>query len=164
MKLEIDLNDILGDEYGSETIQESIRRQVIDSLTAIIKSGVGKQIDAQVSNVINAEIKTAIEGKIPQFVDDVLSARYQKVNQWGEKTFEPTTFREEIVKSINEQMIYKKSHYNSDKNAFSRAMDELVEEKVKSFKEKFNKEVDGVFVQEAMAFAQQKLKERLGIK
>lgn len=29
MKIEIDLNDILGDEYGGETLQESARRQVI---------------------------------------------------------------------------------------------------------------------------------------
>ena len=58
MKVEIDLNDILGDEYGAETLQESVRRQVIDNLTLVIKEGVEKKIEAEVARVINQGQRT----------------------------------------------------------------------------------------------------------
>lgn len=32
MKVEIDLNNILGNESGAETLADSVRRQVIDSI------------------------------------------------------------------------------------------------------------------------------------
>jgi len=45
MKIEIDLNDILGDETGAETLQDSIKRQVIEKFTREIKAGISKRIE-----------------------------------------------------------------------------------------------------------------------
>jgi hypothetical protein len=53
MKIEIDLNDILGDEWGTETLADSVRRQVVEKLTQTVKEGVAKKIDHEVSRVIN---------------------------------------------------------------------------------------------------------------
>ncbi len=57
MKIEIDLNEILSDEYGSESLNDSIRRQVIDKLHNDVKAGIGKKIDTEISLAINSEIK-----------------------------------------------------------------------------------------------------------
>jgi hypothetical protein len=101
---------------------------------------------------------------MPGIINDLLSAEYVSIDRWGDRQDKPTTFRKELVKSIHEQMVYKKAQYDSDKNAFTKAVDEVVAEKIKEFKADFVKQVDAQFVAEAMAFATAKLKERLGVK
>lgn len=164
MKIEIDLNDILGDEYGSETLQESVRRQVIDNLTNVIKNGVGKKVEYEVAELINSEVRSAVAEKMPSLVDEILTTEYVTVDRYGNRSKDSTTVRKEIVSSVTEQMVYNKGNYSSDKNAFTRAVDEAVEAHVKEFKTQFNKLVDETFCAEAMNYAQKKLAERLGIK
>lgn len=164
MKVEIDLNDILGDEYGAETLQESVRRQVIESLTSTIREGVGKQIDSEVSRILNDEIRTSVEARMDEIVADLLNAEYVTCDRYGDRSREPTTFRKELVKAIHEQMKYKRAQYDSDKNAFTRAVDDVISENVKAFKAEFSKQVDAQFVAECMSHAASKLKDRLGIK
>lgn len=164
MKIEIDLNDILGDEYGSETLQESVRRQVIDNLTKTLEIGVGKKIDTEINALINEEIKTAITAKMPEIFDDLLNAEYNVVDRYGDRQKEKTTIRKELVKIISEQMVYSKKSYDSDKNVFTRAVDKCLEEHLSAFRSEFNRQIDTQFVAEAMAFATKKMQERLGVK
>src|SRR5271167_1007716 len=103
MKLEIDLNDILGDENGAESLQESIRRQVIDGMTAAVKKSVGNEIESAISKTITAEIQTFIKAEMPGLMADLLVVEYTPVGRYGEKST-PTTFRAELVKSITENM------------------------------------------------------------
>lgn len=161
MKIEIDLNDILGDEYGAETLQDSVHRQVVESLTKTIKEGVGKKIDHEVSRVISEEIRAAVTVQMPRIVEDLLSAEYVAIDRWGSRGSEPTTFRKELVKSINAEMVYSKQEYDSKKNAFSLAVDQVIAARTADFKAEFNKQVDAKFIADAMAFATAKLKERL---
>lgn len=163
MKIEIDLDDILGDEYGTETMQESIRRQVIANITSTLKTGVLKKIDLAVDQMIGSEITEALKARMPALIDDVMNTEYTPVTKWGERG-NPTTFRSALVAKINEEMVYRKANYESDKNTFTRAVDAVVGENVKKFKEEFNKQVDAEFAREVMAQASAKLRERLGIK
>lgn len=163
MKIEIDLNDILGDEYGAETMQESVRRQVIDNITSTLKTGVLKKIDLAVDQMIGSEITDALKARMPALIDDVMNAEYTPVTRYGERG-NPTTFRSALVAKINEEMVYIKKNHDSDKNTFTRAVDAVVGENVKKFKEEFNKQVDADFTKEVMAQATAKLQERLGIK
>ena len=61
-------------------------------------------------------------------------------------------------------MKYKKEGYSSRDNAFTQAVNGVVESQVTKFKTEFNKQVDASFVSEAMAYATKKLQERLGVK
>lgn len=164
MKIEIDLNDIFHDEEGhpEETMQDSIRRQVVESIAATTRAAVKKEIDAEVSRVISEELQTAIKDQMPGIVADLMTAEYTPVNQYGSKQA-PTTFREEMLKNIQSQMVYKSTGYSSDKNAFTKAVDALVEDKLKEFREMFTRTVDTKFVGDAMDFATKKFAERLKI-
>lgn len=163
MKIEIDLNDILGDEDGAETLQESVRRQVIDGLTTAVKKGVGEQINHAVAKTIQTQIEEYVEKEMPAMLAGIVDSTYIPVNRWGEREREPTTFRKELVKSINENMVYKKTNYSSDANAFTKAVDGVIEENLKSFKAEFQKKVDADFVAHAFQYAQDALKKKLGI-
>jgi hypothetical protein len=162
MKIEIDLDDILGDEGGAETLQESVRRQVIDSVTNSIRKGVGTQIDHAVSKTISEEIKIFLTTKMPELCNEIMQAEYTPVNNYGQRG-EPTTFRKELIRGVTENLQYKKTQYSSDRNAFTRAVDEVIEEHVKSFKADFTKQVDAGFTAAAMEYATTTLKKKLGI-
>lgn len=164
MKIEIDLNDILGDEFGAETIQESVKRQVIEHLSREVKEGIGKRLDSEVSAMINSELKEALKARIPGLIDDLMTTEYTPVDRWGSyERDKTTTFRKELVKSINEQMVYKKARYESDKSAFTKAVDSVVSENVNEFERSFNKLVNDTFTRETMAHAMKTLREKFGI-
>lgn len=164
MKIEIDLNDILHDGYDNptESMAESIRRQVVEHITAKTRDDVKRQISEEVAAVLNAELAKAVAEQMPSIVSNLMAHPYQPVGRYGERGQE-TNFRKELLKSITEQMVYKKQTYDSDKNAFTRAVDQTVSAHLETFRKEFTKQVDGAFIAQAMAFATERLRERLGV-
>lgn len=162
MKIEIDLNDILGDNSGVETLQDSIRRQVVDSFTATIRKSVNTEIEQAVSKTITTEIQTFIKAEMPALMAELLVTEYTPVGRFGEQG-KPTTFRAELVKSITENMVYRRANYDSDKNVFTKTIDAVVSDSVNAFKTEFQKQVDANYTAEVMALATATLKKKLGI-
>lgn len=164
MKIEIDLNEILSDEdYGSETLQESVRRQVVTKLADQIKKGIGDRIDRDVSEVISETLSSSVKELMPNLINDLMSAEYCPITNWGDRG-EPTTFRKQLVKVIHEQMVYKKTSYSSDKNAFTVAVDGVISENIAIFKKDFDKLVNEAFTKECLEYAKKSLSEKLGLK
>ena len=162
MKVEIDLNDILGDEEGAETLADSIRRQVVDSIKAQIKTETARKIDEAVSQTISAGINEHLTKEMPALLASIMDAEFQPVTRYGEKS-SPTSFRKELVKQIHEQMQYKKTIYDSDKNPFTCAVDETVKKNMDEFRKEFVKKVDAEYTQEVMVLAIKTIKDRLKI-
>jgi membrane-associated HD superfamily phosphohydrolase len=162
MKIEIDLDDILGDENGTETLQESVRRQVITAVSANVKKGIGEKIDRAISETITNNIQTFLKDQMPLLLGDLMDAEYAPVGRYGDKE-KPTSFRKQMLKTIEENMVYKKDNYSSDTNAFTRAVDDVIEQHMKLFKADFNKKVDADFTAAAMQYATEALKKKLGI-
>lgn len=162
MKFEIDFNDILGDEYGVETLQESVRRQVIDNLTTFTKKEVSRQISEEVNKVLNDELKKAVEDLMPVLVTDLLDAPYLPVDRYGSKGKE-TTFRSELLKTIQEQCVYKKSGYSSNDSFFTKAVDAVIYEQMESIKKEYKKLVDESIAKDAFNLAINTLKTKLGL-
>lgn len=161
MKIEIDLNDILGDETGAESLADSVRRQIIDRLTNDVRKNIGAKVDAEVASEIQKCIKAQLEVVAPNFISELLDAEYICVDRWGDRSKGATTFRKEMIKAIHEEMKYKKGNYRSDNNAFTNAVDELVSTNVKDFQKDFTKMVNQAFVSETMDFAVKTIKEKL---
>ena len=163
MKIEIDLNEILFDEnYGPESLQESVQRQVIDKIKdQVLRTSVHKvqeEIDRQIANTVSETIKE----KLPELFDDLLNAEYTPVERYGTKK-EPTSFRKELVKTIQEQMVYKKESYESNKNAFTKAVDGIIEEQMREIKKDFAKQVSTETAKQAFEEAVKLLKQKLGV-
>lgn len=163
MKIEIDLNDILRDEYGDgESLAEGIRRQVVDALVERTKAGVQKRIDEAVSAAISEGLAEAMKEQMPGLIADLMEAEYRPISRYGERGG-PTTIRVELLKTIQEQMVYKKASYENDKNPFTRAVDGLVSEQLAAFKAEFTKQVDGKLVAEATQLVASSLAKRFGV-
>lgn len=163
MKIEIDLNDIIVDGDFTESVQDSIRRQVVENLTKTFRDGIGRKINEEISKVVNDEIKKVISEKMPSILDSIMEMEYTTVSEYGEVSKQPTNLRLELLKAIQAQMVYKKSHYGEDKNIFTKTVDALVAKQVDSFKAEFNKHVDAEYTKEVLLAATSKLKQKLGI-
>jgi len=164
MKIEIDLTDILYDENGdrSETLAESIRRQVIEMIKADAAKDIKRQISEAVSATIDAELSAAIKVQMPGIVEDLMDTEYTPVSSYGSKGA-PTTFRKQLLAGILSEMTYKKTTYDSDKNAFTKAVDSTVSAQLTQFSKEFHKTIDAEFTRQALVTATEALRKRLGL-
>jgi ABC-type amino acid transport substrate-binding protein len=165
VKIEIDLQDILHDHNGdpAESLADSIRRQVVATIATAASDGVQKRIDAAVSEAISGALAKAVEEQLPALVVDLMDAEYQPVNQYGQRA-PATTLRAQLLRTIQEQMVYKKSSYDSDKNAFTKAVDSAVAAKLAEFQKEWTRQVDSDFVADALRYATEQMMTRLGLK
>lgn len=168
MKIEIDLNDIFGadDEGPGETLQESVRRQVVESLTAHVQKGIGDQIRAATANAIDEALSKAVAEQMPGIVANLLDHPYTPVTRFGERS-SPTTFRAQLLAKIMDEMTFQpaRDSYSRDKeNIFTKAVRGACGDALKGFKEEFLKNVAEQSHKEALIYAVQELGKRLGIK
>ena len=161
MKIEIDLNDLLGDEHGpAETLGESIRRQIVAELAASARKDVKQQISAAVNQVLDEELRAAVKEQMPSIVQNILDTPYTPVGTYGDRGKE-TTFRAELLKAIQAQMVYKKTTYDSDRSAFTAAVDEVVRQETAKFQKEWHTQVTSQFMADAMKFATAEMAKRL---
>ena len=164
MKLEIDLNDVFRDEDGNqeESLQESIRRQVIARLEGDMRKRLFARIDEQLSEIMTKQISLVMTERMPALIDDIMNVTYTPVSSYGSRS-EPTTFRAEIIKSVASNMKYEPKNYASDENAFTRAVKSIVTLKTDEIKNEITKQVDTKFKTDAITFAVSELSKRLGL-
>ena len=163
MKIEIDLSDLFCEGEEPCDLQEAIRKEVVDSLVKTMGKGIGAAVHEQTIVILNEELRKAVAEQMPAIIDDLLTAEYVAVDKWGQRSSEPTTFRAALVKEINTQMAYRKVQYDSDKNAFTRAVDEVLNENLRVFKAELKKQVDADYTREVMNAAAAALKVKMGI-
>ncbi len=165
MKIEVDLSELLFDEdYGPETLNDSVRRQVVESIKREYTEKVKKQVDKEVTEEINKIIVSQVAEMAPQIIKDILDCEYHVVNTWGERQKETTSFRNELIKELKSQMVYKKDRYNSDKNLFTESIDKVICENLKVFEKEYTKNVDCNLRKEAFRYAVATLNEKLDLR
>lgn len=164
MKIEIDLENIFRDEEGfpDESLEESIRRQVVSRLTEDYRKRLFQRFDQELGNIMREQIAQVMAEQMPDFVDDILNAEYRPIGRYGDRG-EKTTFRAEIIKSVTEEMQYKPQDYSHKENAFTKAVKSIVELKTNEVKEHLTKEIDTKFKTDAITYAVRQLSERLGL-
>lgn len=156
MKLEIDLNEILGDEYYQETVEDSVRRQVVEKLKEDLHKRIGKKIDDEINKKIEVLMSEQLEARFPKMIDELWEMSYTPVGKYGQKS-EETTLKNELLKSISEQLVYKKTNYSSDRNVFTTSVDKSVENAMQGFKKEFDDTVTRELKHEALQYALKRL-------
>jgi hypothetical protein len=113
------------------------------------------------STIITAQIKQVTESKMEPIILAALDGEYIIVDRYGDRNGKATTLRKEMIRNFQEQMVYKKTNYDSEKNQFSRNVDEMVNGALSSFKKEFNETVTKEFNKEAINSAVNKISEML---
>ena len=161
MKIEIDLKDILGDEYGDiESLSESIERQVVTHIKDNLAKGIQSKIDDEVTAIITTKVKEAADNLIPSLTEELVDQEYTPVTKYGDRA-KPTTMRKQLLTTLKDQMVYKKTQYDSDKSYFTQNIDILVEQQMGEFRKLFDSKVNEVFTKEAFDYAIIKMTQKL---
>jgi hypothetical protein len=164
MKIEIDLENIFRDEDGNpdESLQESIRRQVVDRLSGDYRKRLFDRFDIELGTIMREQIHAVMAEHMGPFVDQILDAEYVPVSTYGARGT-PTTFRAEIIASISENMKYEPKNNPSNENVFTRAVKSVVELKTKQIKDELLAQIDPKFKADAIGYAVTELSKRLGL-
>jgi hypothetical protein len=166
MEITVNLDEIFTDEeVGSgETTQSLIRRMVVADLASGYRQGLKEQVKEEVLNIVRAEIQQIVQEKGASIVEDLMNAEFTPVDRYG-KSASPTTFKSELTNAIVSECTFKPRTSSSygDENAFTKAIKSLIKEQLDAFKSEFSATVDTSFRRDAMAFAVEKLRERLGL-
>lgn len=162
MKIEIDLNEILADEYGNngENLAQSVMRQIIEHFT----DDIGDQVNKAIRDLINEKVaeaaKTAVADYVKGVAEELLETGYSPVDQYGSKA-QPTTLREQLHKTLVGQCNFSKCSSSYNNNAYTNAVLSAVDSKLVEFKKEFSNQVNGEFVKSAMNHAVSELKKKL---
>jgi hypothetical protein len=155
ISIEISLENVFTDEngYPSESVEESIRRQVVQEITRTCKGKIDSEIVNVVHSTVTKLIDDAVAEKVPGMIEMLLNERYTPMTSWGEK-HAPTSVREELIKRFRDEFQYTKPdrYGNHTRTKFSDAVDKFVQEKLSEFKKEFNETVGKEFNAQAMKY------------
>jgi len=156
MQIIINTAEMLGDET---TIRDEVIEQVSD---ALIKAFKEKVADA-VSTILDDEVRKVAATVLAEITNAHLDAVITPTNKYGEQE-PPYTLRNKIAQITAAQCVYKKARYDSDKNAFSQAVDDTIVGEVRKFKDEFNSVVTKQILEQTMEQGVQRLREAFKIK
>lgn len=163
MKIDIDLSEIFEDGNEDGAVNASIKDLIIHTVTQRIYQKVERDISAMVSDILKKGITEKLNSYLSQLIPTLMDYEFEETATYGAKK-EKTTVKNRILKELERNCTYKNERYSSDNNAFTDAIKVTVAKHINDFKPAFDKEVNALFIKEAMDYAQTKLKERLGIK
>ena len=139
MKIEIEIDDKLFNSEGEENpswndqIRAAVVQELVNRMTPQITHS--WQIDI---NCILTDFTWKLSNKlVPELTNDILDSEYAVTTIPGLPP-KMTTFRKELLKTIGENLVYKKANTLAEKNAFTRAVDGVVAESIKQFRVEFD--------------------------
>lgn len=163
MKIEIDLKELLTDEFGNtENLAETIKSEIVSNLSKTLSESITKRITEEVAKLIDDEIKRVVACQMPSLLSELIDKEYTIVASYG-RVEGTTTIRNQLIKTLTSEMVYKKTNWESEKNYFTKNVDAIMEEKMVLFKKEFDKKVNEIFTNEALVYATDKLKKTLNI-
>ena len=156
MQILINTADLLGDET-------TIRDEVIEQISNALLLNLRKTVAEQVTNIIQEQLVQQVKFVISDLVNLHLDTEITVTDRYGSKE-ESYTIRNKIASLVAGQLVYKKSNYSSDRNAFTSAVDELVNSELKKFQTAFNSMVTKDLLKLCLDEATTKLKLACGVK
>jgi uncharacterized protein (DUF2267 family) len=162
MQITIDLSDIFCSENDPCDLQEAIKQEVVRHITATLTKGLHLQVSQEVTRIMDEEIAAAVKAQIPSILEELFDFEYTPIDRYGSRN-KPTTFRNELIAKVNEEMVYKPQSYETQENIFTRAVRGIVKEQIDTFKKGFDKKVDAAFIAEVHTYAIKTLAKKLGV-
>lgn len=156
MKIEVDLNDIFcSPETGQpeESVEQAIQRQIVEQLTKTMRDGVKRKVDEEISKQLTELVQAEIATRIPEIVGDALDFEFYTVTSWGSISKESTSIRKEIVSAVQKQIKYDPKRYESENNAFTKAVKAIADEAFGRFRKEFDSAVNADLQKQAMDYA-----------
>jgi len=159
MELKIEFPDIFTNEDGEDEVSPSIKEQIINSVANKVFNSISGNISSIIENLTKARAKKMLDDLVPTLLD----LKFIETSRYG-STKEPITVKDQILKDIEKEMVWRDGNWDSEKSIYTKTVRACLDQKFKTFTAEFNKQIDAIFVQECMNYAQEALRKRVGIK
>jgi hypothetical protein len=162
MQVTIDLSDLFCSEEEPCDLQAAVKQEVVRHITATLTKNLHLQVSQEVTRIMDEEIAIAVKEQLPAIISDLINAEYTPVDRYGSRSA-PTTFRNELLKKLQEEMQYRPQTYETQENTFTRTIRGIVKEQITTFKQAFDKQVNTAFIAEVHDYAVTALAKKLGL-
>lgn len=161
MKIDLDLSEIFSE--GGEDVNSSVKDMIINVVSEKIYNLIERGIRDKISNILEKEMTERVKKELDVLIPSIMDYEFMETSSYG-RTWPKITVKNRILMSIEKECVWRDGTYDSDKSAFTKVLKDIVAKRMQEFKPAFDKEVNAMFVKEALDYAQKKLCERLGIK
>lgn len=156
MQITINTSDILGNEM---TIRDEVIDQVSSALLTDLRTKAKEKLGEMLDNCLRESISAVTKEAISIHID----TEFTDFDQYG-RPGKTASVRDRIADYVQQQCTFKKSQYPSDRNHFTNAVQETVEQEMRKFKSEFTSLITRQVVEQSMEMAVATLKASLGIK
>lgn len=156
MQITINTADILGDEA---TIRDEVISQVSNALITSMRT----QAQTALSEMLNKSLNEVVSHVVSEAVNLAVDTEFTEVDSYG-RVGKTASVRSRIADRVQEQCTFKQTTYQSDRNPFTAAVQEVISKEVAKFKADFNSMVTRQVLNECMDMAVAKLRESMNIK
>ena len=156
MQITINTSDILGDET---TIRDEVISQIANALITDLRTKAKEEL----CKMLDITLKNVIEEVVKEAVMIYIDTEFTDFDQYG-RPGKTSNVRMRIADYVQQQCTFKKTTYPSDRNPFTSAVCEIVEQEVRKFKSEFTSLVTKQVIEQSMTLAVSTLKQSLGIK
>jgi hypothetical protein len=163
MKIDLDLDEIFDE---GENVDDSIKERIIQTVTNRIYAKIERDVSGTVDEIVKNGVKEKIYSWLADAIPGLMDYEFQQTDMYGATRGEKTTVRNRILQALQTECVYKESRsgYSSEHNAFTNAMKNIIAEQMNKYIPQFDKEINALFIKEAMKYAQESLQKRLGLK
>lgn len=140
---------------------------IVEGLVERLQDNVWKEVEGEVRSRIDKVIDVAVTSRVAALIEsmatEMLDFKFTETTDWGERK-SVHTVRERITKEFEQQCTYKRNQYSSDKNAFSKIFDKVLEEMMADAKKTVLNQLNESFTKACFDFARDETMKKLGVK
>ena len=159
MEIKINTEDLVGEECS---VREEIISLAVEAFRKDVAEKVDREVNSFITNQLQDQIKTQMTKQIDLIIHDGLDYEYTEMDKWG-TPHGKFTIRQRIADIFKEQAVFKQKQWDSDKNVFTKVVEQIISEELKNFRSDFNKLVNNKFLADCQEYAIKTLRERLKI-
>lgn len=159
MKIEIDMTEIFENEDGGD-IKMTVGDRVIENVTNRAWSDFERRFKERLDSTLTKMIEEKVSAKLDEVIPQMLEHEFTEITSWG-SVKEKWSVKGRILAAIEKTSQYNNSSsWDSDKNAFTKAINSIVSEHVKQFDKIIRDTINFRFRDECIKVAQERLKDQ----
>lgn len=140
-----------------------IKQKIIDQAMEQIVEDARAEVDKEIKKAIGNEVKECIQKLLTKEVPKLLDFEFTPIGNYGD-VLKPTTLRNAIIETVRKELVFNHRSYSSDMNMFSNIVTKAIEGVAQEAKKEIQLKIDSEFTKQALDYAAQALKTKLGIK
>jgi hypothetical protein len=160
MKIELDLSEVFCEEGA---VNPSIKDGIIETVSENIYEKIERDIQRTVSGILEKEITKKVKETLDAMMPEILNYEFVETSRYGVQE-KPITVKNRILKDIAKELTWRDGTFDSDKTVYTKTVKSALELRMKEFKTAWDKEINALFMKEAMLYAKTTLAKKLEIK